>query len=214
MANTSRVNGFRPVRHATGAPYNGQCNIYEVSVSNSIPIYVGDFVIRDPTNASTSGLQTVVSISSHASNANDVASGIIVGAVVGVVNAKLDPVDGKMTTGSISLDTPQSVPVSTKAYVMVADDIGLVFEAQSTAVATMALVGMNADVSTLAVAGNQAVTGSSGMYVAGTTMDATATRPLTFLGFSRRVDNEFAAANNKVLVRITTHFAGNAIAGI
>ena len=195
MANTSRVNGFRPVRHATGAPYNGQCNIYEVAVGNSIPIYIGDMVIRDPTNASTSGLQTVVSISSHASNANDVASGVIVGAVVGIVNAKMDPVEGKMTVGSIALDTPQSVPVSTKAYVM-------------------ALVGMNADISTLAVAGNQGTTGQSGMYVAGTTMDATATRPLTFLGFSRRVDNEFAAANNKVLVRITTHFAGNAIAGI
>ena len=78
----------------------------------------------------------------------------------------------------------------------------------------MALVGMNADVSTLAVAGNQGTTGQSGMYVASTTMDATATRPLTFLGFSRRVDNEMAVASNKVLVRITTHFAGNAIAGV
>lgn len=213
MANTSRVNGFRPVKHASGAPYNGQANIYEVSVSNTIPIYVGDLVIRDPTNASTSGLQTVVSISSHASNANDVASGIIVGAVVGILNVKMDP-DGKMTAGSINLDTPLSVPVSTKAFVLVADDIGLIFEAQSTAVATQALVGMNADVSTLAVSGNQGTTGQSGMYVAATTMDATATRPLTFLGFSRRVDNEQATANNKVLVRITTHAYGNAIAGV
>jgi len=214
MANTSRVNGFRPVKHASGAPYNGQANVYEVSVSNTIPIYIGDLVIRDPTNASTSGLQTVVSISTSATAANDVAAGVIVGAVVGIVNAKLDPIDGKMTVGSIALDTPQSVPVSTKAYVLVADDPGLIFEVQSTAVATMALVGMNADVSTLAVAGNQGTTGQSGMYVAATTMDATATRPLTFLGFSRRVDNEMAAANNKVLVRITTHFAGNAIAGV
>lgn len=214
MANVSRVNGFRPVKHASGAPYNGQANVYEVSVSNTIPIYIGDLVIRDPTNASTSGLQTVVSISTHATNANDVAAGVIVGAVVGVVNAKFDPIEGKMTTGSVALDTPQSVAVSTKAYVLVADDPGLIFEVQSTAVATMALVGMNADVSTLAVSGNQGTTGQSGMYVASTTMDATATRPLTFLGFSRRVDNEMAAASNKVLVRITTHFAGNAIAGV
>jgi hypothetical protein len=46
MANVSRVNGFKPVKHFSGAPYNGQANIYEVSVSETIPIFVGDLVVR------------------------------------------------------------------------------------------------------------------------------------------------------------------------
>jgi len=37
MANTSRVNGFKPVKHITGAPYNGQANIYEVPAAAPTP---------------------------------------------------------------------------------------------------------------------------------------------------------------------------------
>jgi len=119
MANTSRVFGFKPVKHFTGAPYNGQANMYEVSVSETVPVFVGDFVVRS-TNASTTGLVTVKSLSAHATDANDVVAGVIVGAVVGVINHKIDPLDGTMTAGSIALDTPQYVPASTKALVLVA----------------------------------------------------------------------------------------------
>ncbi len=31
MANTSSINGFRPVKHLNGSPYNGQANIYYVA---------------------------------------------------------------------------------------------------------------------------------------------------------------------------------------
>ena len=119
MANISRVNGFKPVKHFTGAPYNGQANIYEVSVSETVPVFVGDLVVRS-TNASTSGLVTVKSLSA-AATANDVVAGVVLGAVVGIVNPKLDPVDGTMSAGSISLDTPQYSPATTKTFVLVAD---------------------------------------------------------------------------------------------
>ena len=82
MANVSRVNGFKPVKHFTGAPYNGQANIYEVSASETIPIFVGDLVIRS-TNASTSGLVTVGSLSTAQTAAN-YTTGVILGAVVGI----------------------------------------------------------------------------------------------------------------------------------
>ena len=53
------------------------------------------------------------------------------------------------------------------------------------------------------------------MYVYSTTApSASATRPLQIMGIVKRPDNEPAAAYNKVLVKITTHAYGNAIAGV
>ena len=212
MANVSRVNGFKPVKHFSGAPYNGQANIYEVSVSETVPIFVGDLVVRS-TNASTSGLVTVKSLSAPTS-ANDVTSGVILGSVVGIVNPKLDQLDGTMTSGSILLDTPQYAPASTKSFVLVADSPDLIFEAQAMGSFALADIGLNADVGVLAVAGNSAVTGNSGMYVNATAPTASATRPLHVVGYVKRPDNEAPAAYNKVLVQLTTHAQGNAIVGV
>jgi hypothetical protein len=212
MANTSRVNGFKPVKHTNGSPYNGQCNIYEVAAANDTPIYIGDAVVRS-TDASASGYVTVKSLSGNASAANDVTAGVVVGVVVGILNAKMNP-DGKMTAGSIALDTPQSVPVSTAAFVLVCDAIDVIYEVQSTASYALADIGLNADVGVLAVAGNGAVTGNSGMYVNATAPTASASRPVHVIGYSKRMDNEQVSANNKLLVHFTTHAQGNAIVGV
>lgn len=211
MANISRVNGFKPVKHFTGAPYNGQANIYEFAVGETVPLFVGDLVLRS-TEATTSGLVTVKSLSAHATDANDVTAGVILGSVVGIVNAKLDP-DGKLTTGSIALDTPQYLAAGTKGYVLVADAPDLIFEAQATSSYALADIGLNADVGVLANAASK-VSGSSPMYVNATAPTASATRPLHVVGYSRRVDNEQVAAFNKVLVQLTTHAQGNAIVGV
>jgi len=213
MANTSRVFGFKPVKHFTGAPYNGQANVYEVSVSETVPVFTGDLVVRS-TNASTTGLVTVKSLSAHATNANDVTAGVIVGAVVGIINTKLDPLDGKMSAGSISLDTPQYVPAGTKALVLVSDSPDIIYEAQATASYALADIGLNADVGVLAIADGASSTGTSGMYVNATAPTASATRPLHVVGYVKRVDNEAPAAYNKVLVQLTTSAQGNAIVGV
>lgn len=212
MANTSRVNGFKPVKHISGAPYNGQANIYEVSVSETVPVFVGDLVVRS-TNASTSGLVTVKSLSA-AATANDVVAGVVLGAVVGIVNPKLDPVDGTMSAGSISLDTPQYSPAATKTFVLVADAADIIYEVQATGSYALADIGLNADVGVLAAAGNGLVTGNSGMYVNATAPTASASRPLHVVGYVKRVDNEAPAAYNKVLVQLTTSAQGNAIVGV
>lgn len=211
MANVSRVNGFKPVKHFTGAPYNGQSNIYEVSVNETIPIFVGDLVVRS-TNASTSGLVTVKSLSA-AATANDVTSGVVLGAVVGIINAKMDPLDGKMTAGSISLDTPQYSPASTKSYVLVCDAADIIYEVESTASFALADIGLNADVGVLANT-TALVTGNSPMYVNATAPTASATRPIHVVGYVKRVDNEAPAAYNKLLVQLTTSAQGNAIVGV
>jgi len=211
MANVSRVNGFRPVKHFTGAPYNGQANIYEVASGETIPIFVGDFVVRS-TSASTSGLVTVKSLSA-AQTANEVTSGVILGSVVGIINAKMDPLDGKMTAGSILLDTPQYAAAGVKSYILVADAPDLIFEAESSASLALADVGLNADVSVL-INTQSLLTGQSPMYVSATALTASATRPLHVVQYVKRPDNDAPAAYNKVLVQITTHAQGNAIVGV
>ena len=212
MANISRVNGFKPVKHFTGAPYNGQANIYEVSVSETVPIFVGDLVVRS-TNASTTGLVTVKSLSA-AATANDVVAGVVLGAVVGIVNPKLDPVDGTMSAGSISLDTPQYSPATTKTFVLVADAPDIIYEVQATGSYALADIGLNVDVGVLAAAGNGLVTGTSGMYVNATAPTASATRPVHVVGYVKRPDNEAPGAYNKLLVQLTTSAQGNAIVGV
>ena len=97
---------------------------------------------------------------------------------------------------------------------LVADSPDLIFEAEADASVALADVGLNADVGasahTLPLA-----TGNSPMYVYSTTAPtASATRPLQILGIVKRPDNETATAYNKVLVKITTHAYGNAIAGV
>lgn len=209
MANTSRISGFKPVKHLNGSPYNGQANIYEVPAAETVPVFVGDLV-KLSDSAATAGFPAVEAAVGASAQ---VASVPVVGAVVGIINAKLDPVDGTMTGGSISLDTPVYRAASTKQYVLVADSPDLIFEAEADAAVATATVGLNADIGASAHT-NPLLTGASPMYVYSTTAPtASATRPLQILGIVKRPDNEANSAFNKVLVKITTHAYGNAIAG-
>ena len=210
MANTSRIAGFKPVKHLTGSPYNGQANIYEVPAGEAVPVFVGDLV-KLSDYAATAGFPAVEAVVAASSQ---VASVPVVGAVVGIINAKQDPVDGTMTGGSISLDTPVYRAASTKQYVLVADSPDLIFEAEADAAVAYDAVGLNTYIGASAHT-NPLLTGASPMYVYSTTApSASATRPLQIVGIVKRPDNEANAAYNKVLVKITTHAYGNAIAGV
>lgn len=207
MANVSRVNGFRPVKHLNGSPYNGQANIYEVPAGEAIPVFIGDLV-KLSDSAPTSNYPAVESVSTATTAVTGNAAVAVVGAVVGIFNSKVD-VDGKMTTGSVSLDIPIYRPASTKQYVLVADAPDLIFEAEAAASVALASIGLNADISSAAQTAGGG-TGTSGQGVSTTAPSSTATRPLTIVGFSTRTDNEPVSANNKVLVRINTHQYGAA----
>lgn len=210
MANTSKISGFRPVKHITGAPYNGQANIYEVPAGEAVPVFVGDLV-KLSDSAATAG---VPACESFCAASSQVVSGNVLGAVVGVLNTKFDPLDGTMTTGSVSLDAPIYRPASTKQFVLVADSPDLIFEAEADAAVPAATVGLNADVGASAHTIPLA-SGTSPMYVYTTTApSASATRPLQIVGVVKRPDNEINAAYNKVLVKITNHAYGNAVAGV
>jgi len=210
MANTSRINGFKPVKHLNGSPYNGQANLYEVPAGEAVPVFIGDLV-KLSDSAATSlypAVEAVVGASAQ------IAAGPILGAVVGIVNVKTDPTSGILSTGSISLDTPVYRPASTKQFVLVCDNTDVVYEAEADASVAATSIGLNVGVGASAHT-NSLLTGASPMYVYSTTApDTTSTRPLQILGIVNRPDNEIGA-NSKVLVRINVQSFGSVgVAGV
>jgi len=211
MPNVSRISGFRPVKHLTGAPYNGKANLYEVPAGEAVPVFVGDLV-KLSDSAGTAGVPAVEAVVAASSQ---ITAGPILGAVVGVLNTKQDPLDGNMTAGSISLDTPQYRPASTKQYVLVADAPDLIYEAEADAAVPFASVGLNVGVGASAHT-TPLLTGASPMYVYSTTAPATtSTLPLQIVGLVKRVDNDPNSAFNRVHVRVNVHTYGSVgVAGV
>ncbi len=209
MANVSRINGLRPVKHLTGAPYNGQANIYEVPAAEATAIFVGDLV-KVGTKPGTAGYP--VAEATGASAAGDIASGAVLGAVVGIIPAGMDPVSGAMTNGrSPQLDTPLYRAASTKQFILVADSPDLIFEAQADGAVTNSNIGLNVGYN---IGTHNTTTGASAQQVDASSAATTNTLPLTLVGFPRNgIDNEVNATYNKVLVKINAHQYANAATG-
>lgn len=205
MANVSRVNGFRPVLHIDGSPWNGQVTRYFASASDATAIYQGDLV-KLSTASDTQG-QTVIpgvgAIGGTPGCAKFVAGtdSAAVGVAVG------------FTINPLNLNSPQYRAASTASYVLVADAPDTVFEVQYTGTIAATSFNKNANVTD---AGGSTVTGQSGETVDGTSVATTATLPLRIHGAIQRVDNDITAANPKVLVYINNHQlnAGTGSAGV
>lgn len=194
MANTSRINGFKVVKHLTGAPYNGQGNVYYVPSSDGTAIYPGDLV-KLGGSADTVGTPTATIAA---------AGNAVIGVMIGVVPAKIDPITGTLSTGSVSLDTPSGVyrAASTAQYIFVADSPDIVMEAEaSNGTPAAADIGLNTN---HAVGTPSSTAGRSGAYVDVATFNTTATLTLKLLGFTNRPDNEIGASA-KMLVTINNH---------
>lgn len=194
MANVSRVNGFRPVLHIDGSPWNGQVTRYFASASDGTAIFQGDLV-KLSTASDTQG-QTVIP-----------GVGAIGGApgctkfVAGTDSAAVGVAVG-FTINPLNLNSPQYRVASTASYVLVADAPDTVFEVQYTGTIAATSFNKNANVTD---AGGSTVTGQSGETVDGTTVATTATLPLRIHGAIQRVDNDITTANPKVLVYINNH---------
>lgn len=174
--------GLQPVRYKSGAPYNGAANVYYVPASDSTALFIGDPVII----AGSGDANGVSSVTRAA------AGDRITGAVVGFTTNPNDTTDGAIETGYRA--------ASTEAYVLVADDPTLVFEAQEDAVGgalAAADIGLNVD---LVAAAGSTVTKKSG-YLLDSSTKVTTTAQLRIVGFSRRVNNVIGS-NPLVLVSI------------
>ena len=202
MANTSKINGFRPVKHVTGAPYNGQANIYGVASGDSTALFVGD-VVKLAADGNAAGIQYVTAHAAGVAGTGQPALGV----VVGVINTKLDPVDGRMSAGSISLDTPVYRPGSVEQYVLVSDAPDLIYEVEATAAGSaysfaVADIGQNANI--FAGSGST-TTGNSAHSLNMSDKGTAATLPFKILGVSKKIDNEVTGNYTKVLVQINNH---------
>lgn len=197
MANTSRVNGFKVIKHFSGAPYNGQATLYYVA-SATDEILVGD-VVKHGGSADANGIATA-----DLCGATDVPIGI----VVGIYHSKFDPV-GKMTTGAVSLDLPAAAQIAASGagYIMVADATDIIMEVEADTSATPAAVdiGLNASHTNLANSLTRtSATVTSPAAINTTTKATTSTLNFQILGFVQRLDNEIGASA-KLLVRFNRH---------
>jgi len=195
MANTSRINGFKAVKHVNGSPYNGQSNVYFVPATDGTALFVGD-PVKLAADGNVDGYPQCIKATAGAG---------VLGVVVGIINTKLDPIAGRMTAGSISLDTPVYRPASTGQYVLVCDAPDVIYEVEAVTGANAAYsfavadIGLNADLATQV---GSTVTGNSAAALNMATAAATATLQFKILGVVPRVDNEVTGANTKVLVKI------------
>ena len=182
MANANVAFGLKPVRYASGAPYNGAVNAYAVPASDSTPLMIGDPVILAGSADAGTGAATITRATAAGGNR-----------ITGVVQ-------GFVPTPSIVANGYRLA--STDAVVLVADDPDLLFEIQEDAVGgalPLASIGLNAD---LIAASGSTVTKRSGFQLDTSTAATTATLQLRIERFVNRADNEVASANAKVLVRI------------
>ena len=193
MANTSRIFGFRPVKHMNGAPYNGQANVYYVSSAGS-NMGVGDIVVTSGA-ASPTGTNSVTTVTAGSNPA--------CGVIVGIINSKQDPIGGTMTTGSVALDTPQYIASGSSGYVLVADSPDLLFEVETSNGTPGATdVGLNAS---HANGTFDTTRGISQATVDMGTKATTAALTLKIWSFVLRPDVDITAASAKVLVSINNH---------
>jgi len=187
MANANTPFGLRPVRHRSGAPYNGAATRYFVPASDSTALYIGDPVIIAG-SSDADGVATVT-------RATAAGGAFLLGPVVSVESETRDSLTYRAA--------------STARYVWVADDPDLQFEIQEDGVGgalAVTSVGQNVDL----VAGTgSTVTGLSGFQADSSTAATTNTLQLRIMGFSRRIDNEVGNANAKMLVSINLHTLRN-----
>ena len=181
MSSVSRLNGFRPVKTITGAPYNGQGNVYFVPASDSTVIMVGDAVKLLGDARAATGAATVTRVSSG--------SDIPVGVVVSILFSGVG--DAQNIPPVTDLNTPVYRRASTDRYLLVSDDANTVYEVQyagtSVSAATItANVGQNGQFTTTA---GSTTSGSSGMQLDSSGLATTATLPLKIVGFPNRPDN-------------------------
>jgi hypothetical protein len=97
------------------------------------------------------------------------------------------------------------IKTGTTAWAYVIDDPDALFEIQSDAAVTYAMIGLNADLTQGVPAAAAIPLGRSAVSMAATAPSGTATRPLRIVDFVRRPGSVVGDAKTDVIVRINTH---------
>lgn len=191
MANVDTPMGLRPVRHITGAPYNGQVELFSTLASDGTAIYIGDPV-------TISGASQTINGRVYRDVAQAVTTGIIQGVVVGVV--------------PVTADSLRYRAASTQRLLMVATSPDLVFEIQEVSGGT-ALTANDAGLNAAFVVGSgSTTTGMSGVELNNSGEGTGGTLDLKILSPVAREDNAIGE-HCKWEVMINRHQYANQVAG-
>lgn len=193
MANADTPFGLRPVRHLSGAPYNGSFNTYNITASDGTATFIGDPVKLAGTGSTVNG-QVYMDV------VQATAAGTILGVVVGFAPSPTDL-------------TARHRAASTQRLVYVADSPDLVFEIQEVSGGTALAeddIGLNAN---FVVAAGSATTAMSGVELNNATEATTNTLDCQIVGLVQREDNAIGE-HAKWLVRLNNHQFANQVAGV
>lgn len=201
MANVDAPFGLRPIRYASGAPYNGACNKYFAPSTYATSLFIGDPVVKTGTSntaaVSGHGPATLPEVNKATAGDGNAITGVVVG---------FEASDG--------FDSTVYGAASTARVVLVADDPTLLFEIQDDGGSLAATsVGLNAVL--IYTHSGSTVTGRSGVELDSTSdvPAADASNQLTILRLSNKPSNELAA-NAIWEVKINQHTESDNTLGI
>lgn len=197
MANPDTPFGLRPLRHKSGAAYNGAVNPYYVPSTYGTALFIGEAIVKTGTSntavvsapgAGEFAIGTLPEINKTAAGDTNRSTGVIVGFAANPTNLE-----------------QAYKPASQERIVFVCDDPDVVFEIQADGAIPAASVGLNAVlIDTHA--------GSTATSLAGTELDTTSDAPaadasnqLLILRAVNRVDNDTTLTHAKVEVLINQH---------
>ena len=184
MSNTDRPNGFRPVEHLNGNPWNGKYRVYYLAVTEGTATFIGDPVEFAGSADSTGIYQTVNQAA---------AAETILGVVVGFGN-----------TPHITVDTSNLArayrPASTAMYVAVMDDPDVICEIQEDSDGENIEADDVGSTLDIAVGSGNTTTGAAGVELDSSTGGQTDDQ-CRLLGLVPREDNEIGTnAKWRVLI--------------
>ena len=193
MANVSRINGFKPVKHINGSPYNGQSETFYKAAGTTVThdLFVGDLVYPSGTG-DTNGIAGVVVATA---GKNDV-----LGCIVGI---KPDP---------NHLDRNNWIDGADAGYVEVCTDPSVVYEAQIDD--TLTYTDLYNNTNMVQTQAGSRTTGASGQQI-DATVATSSTCQLKLIGFPQKPDNTIGAAYNRGYVIINRSIlTGAQVAGL
>lgn len=185
MANVSRIQGFKPIRHVNGAPWNGMTTPYLCSTADATAIYVGDVVKMGGTAGGAGVVVSGMDVEGMPTCARDTSGTTGQDTVGVVVGFSVDPTNPLLKHRA----------ASTYRIAHVVTDPSVIYEVQEDGVGaalTAAEVGLCTAIITTA---GSTVTGMSGMALdSNGTTATTSTLPVKIVGLVKRVDNAMGAS--------------------
>ena len=174
MANLDRPSGLTPVKHLSGAPWNGKANVYYLPVGDNTATFIGD-VVKLAGSADATGMYPTVAQSA----AGDVTN---VGVVIGF---GLQP----EVMGNPDNPNMKYRAAATAMYCLVVDDPFVIFEVQEDSAGgaiAYTSVGLAAN---FVVGSGSTTTGKSGMELDSSDVSTDTAGNLRILRAVNRPDN-------------------------